>query len=185
VVCCTAYRPLYGPFKGEPHPIHAVHMPIQNCPSCTKFVSLHGACSCWTTCLHDVEHSSVSTVHTALCPSQALSYMQPLDIVPVDVAINSILAAVAASAGRPGTHVYQIGTSQCNPLRETLQSYAAIFLVALDDITAIAAAASASAAGHGERLVSALEGVPLELSGWNFAETAACPTHLHVPAAAA
>ena len=42
----------------------------------------------------------------------------PLDIVPVDTSINSILAAIAATAGLPGTHVYQIGTSDCNPLRE-------------------------------------------------------------------
>ena len=40
----------------------------------------------------------------------------PLDIVPVDTSINAILAALAATAGRPGVHVYQIGTSHCNPL---------------------------------------------------------------------
>ena len=40
----------------------------------------------------------------------------PLDIVPVDTSINAILAALAASAGRAGVHVYQIGTSHCNPL---------------------------------------------------------------------
>ena len=42
----------------------------------------------------------------------------PLDIVPVDTSINSILAAIAATDGQPGIHVYQIGTSECNPLRE-------------------------------------------------------------------
>ena len=47
-----------------------------------------------------------------LCPSLA----QPLDVVPVDLATNGILAALAASARRPGVHVYQIGTSHCNPL---------------------------------------------------------------------
>ena len=72
------------------------------------------------------EHSIDSTVHFAFCPSQELSCTQPLDIVPVDVAINGFLAAIAASAGRPGTQVYQVGTSQCNPLGETLQSCAAI-----------------------------------------------------------
>jgi hypothetical protein len=40
----------------------------------------------------------------------------PLDIVPVDTSINAILAALAATAGRPGVHVFQIGTSHCNPL---------------------------------------------------------------------
>ena len=40
----------------------------------------------------------------------------PLDIVPVDTSINAILAALAATAGRAGVHVYQIGTSHCNPL---------------------------------------------------------------------
>ena len=49
-----------------------------------------------------------------------LDESMPLDIVPVDTAINSILAAIAATGGKPGTHVYQIGTSQCNPLREWL-----------------------------------------------------------------
>lgn len=45
----------------------------------------------------------------------------PMDIVPVDAAINSILAAIAASAGQPGTHVFQIGTSKCNPMRESIR----------------------------------------------------------------
>ena len=40
----------------------------------------------------------------------------PLDIVPVDTSINAILAALAATAGQPGVHVFQIGTSHCNPL---------------------------------------------------------------------
>ena len=41
----------------------------------------------------------------------------PLDIVPVDTSINAILAALAATAGRSGVHVFQIGSSHCNPLR--------------------------------------------------------------------
>jgi len=40
----------------------------------------------------------------------------PLDIVPVDTSINAILAALAATSGCAGVHVYQIGTSHCNPL---------------------------------------------------------------------
>ncbi len=44
----------------------------------------------------------------------------------MDVATNGFLAAIAATAGRPGTQVYQIGTSQCNPMGGTLQSCAAI-----------------------------------------------------------
>ena len=40
----------------------------------------------------------------------------PLDVVPVDTSINAILAALAATADRPGVHVFQIGTSHCNPL---------------------------------------------------------------------
>ena len=45
----------------------------------------------------------------------------PMDVVPVDVAINGSLAAIADSAGKPGTRVYQIGTSKCNPLRESFR----------------------------------------------------------------
>lgn len=104
------------------HPTRGLQLPLTPCLFQFHFSTRHDAliqpccpCSRWNSSRW-TWRSTLLTKHTRLLLTRHTFVVQPLDIVPVDLAINGILAALAASAARPGVHVYQIGTSQCNPM---------------------------------------------------------------------